>query len=387
MSDGAVARLRALFSDALATNGTISLHEPTLGDKEREYVLDCLDSGWVSSVGAYVDRFESALAEAFGVRHAVATVNGTAAIHLALHAKDVRPGDLVVCPALTFAGTANAIAACHADPLFVDSEPQSLGLDVPALADTLKRDTERVGPDVFHKLSGRRISAIVPVHIFGHPVDMDPLLALASEFDLAVIEDAAEAIGSCYRNRKCGSLAPLAATSFNGNKTVTTGGGGAVLTDDETLAVRLRHLATTARLPHQWEFDHDEPAFNYRLPNINAALGCAQLEQLSSFIEAKRALADIYFDMLDGVDELSVWREQSWAQSNYWLNAVFLPDRAKRDRFLQETNDVGIITRPCWRLLPETTAWRDAHVAGNLDQARSIVDRLVNLPSSPFLVP
>lgn len=381
----AVAALEQFYRDELGLDGLVPLHAPRFDGHELDYVKDCIDSTWVSSVGAYVDKFEQQVAAACDCRFGIAIVNGTAALHLALHALGIGAGDLVICPALTFIGTANSIAAIGAQPLFADSEARTLGLDTAKLADYLARECELVDGACRHKASGRRVAALVPVHIFGHPVDIDGLAALAAEWKLDLVEDAAESLGSRWRGRSCGSFGRVAALSFNGNKIITTGGGGMLVTDDEALAKRLKHLSTTAKVPHRWEFDHDEPAFNFRLPNINAALGCAQMERLDALLAAKRGLTARYAEVLDGVAGLSLFREIDGALSNYWLNAVFFDDRAARDRFLADSNDRQIQTRPCWRLLPDTGAWAGSLVTGDLAGARDIADRLVNIPSSPSL--
>ena len=381
----AVAALEQFYRDELGLDGLVPLHAPRFDGHELDYVKDCIDSTWVSSVGAYVDKFEQQVAAACDCRFGIAIVNGTAALHLALHALGIGAGDLVICPALTFIGTANSIAAIGAQPLFADSEARTLGLDTAKLADYLARECELVDGACRHKASGRRVAALVPVHIFGHPVDIDGLAALAAEWKLDLVEDAAESLGSRWRGRSCGSFGRVAALSFNGNKIITTGGGGMLVTDDEALAKRLKHLSTTAKVPHRWEFDHDEPAFNFRLPNINAALGCAQMERLDALLAAKRGLTARYAEVLDGVAGLSLFREIDGALSNYWLNAVFFDDRAARDRFLADSNDRQIQTRPCWRLLPDTGAWAGSLVTGDLAGARAIADRLVNIPSSPSL--
>jgi len=381
-----LARLEGFLRDELRQDGAIPLHAPRFDGREAEYVQECIASTWVSSVGAYVDRLERLVAAASGCRFGVAVANGTAALRLALYGLAIGPGDLVLCPALTFVATANAIWAAGARPLFIDSDPATLGVDAAKLAAFLSREAERQGGRPIHRASGRPIAALVPVHVFGHPVDIDAVWAVAAEWGIPVVEDAAESLGSRYRGRECGSFGRVAALSFNGNKLVTTGGGGMLVTDDEELARRLKHLSTTARVPHRWEFDHDEPGFNDRLPNLNAALGCAQMERLPELLAAKRRLAARYAEVLDGVAGVRLFREREWATSNYWLNAVLLPDRAARDRFLDASNARGIQTRPCWRLLPDTGAWTEAMVADGLEGARWIVDRLVNLPSSPSLM-
>ena len=290
-AENVLAALRRVLPDV---GGGIALHEPRIAGREWDYVKDCLDSGWVSSVGSYVDRFEDMLAETCGVMHAVATVNGTAALHLALLLAGVGAGDEVLMPSLTFIATANAVSYCGAVPHFVDNDEVSLGIDPDKLEIYLEEIAERRDGSVHNKKTGRRLAALVPMHTFGHPSDMDALNKIAECWNIALIEDAAESLGSTYKEKPAGSLGKLAALSFNGNKIVTTGGGGAVLTNDEELARKAKHLSTAAKVPHKWAFDHDEVGYNYRLPNINAAMGCAQLEQLSGFVSCKRALATRY---------------------------------------------------------------------------------------------
>jgi perosamine synthetase len=366
-----------------AAAGPVALHEPRFAGREWDYVKRCLDTGWVSSAGAYVTAFEQALAQASGAQHAIAVANGTAALHVALMLSGVEPGDEVLVPALTFVATANAVSYCGAIPHFVDSDDVSLGVDPDRLAAYLRRITRREGGSIINKTTGRRIAALVPMHAFGHPVRLDELLSVAQEFGLAVVEDATESLGSTYKGKPTGALAQIGTFSFNGNKIITTGGGGAVVTNDAELARRARHITTTAKQPHRWEFNHDEVGYNYRLPNINAALGLAQLEQLPGFVTAKRAVALAYKQALDGVPGLTFFAEQPHTQSNYWLNTVLLdaPDRALRDALLAATNDAGYQTRPIWtcmhRLPMYASCPRDA-----LPVAEALEDRIINLPSS-----
>ena len=385
MTDTLMARLEGFYREELQLTGPVPLHAPTFGGREMAYVGECIETTWVSTVGAFVTQLERAVAAISGCLHGVAVVNGTSGLYLALYALGVRAGDLVLCPALTFVGTANAIAMTGAEPLFLDADLDSLGVSTERLAAFLAREGEIRAGVCFHRASGRRIAAVVPVHIFGHPVDFTPLAAVADEWRLPIVEDAAESLGSRYRDRPCGSLGRVAALSFNGNKLVTTGGGGMLVTNDGDLAHRLKHLSTTARVAHAWEFDHDEIGFNSRLPNLNAALGCAQMERLDAMLAAKRRLAERYERLVEGIAGVRFFREQPWAESNYWLNALILSDREARDRFLEQSNSRAIQSRPCWRLLPDTGAWRHAMVADDLSTARWIVDRLVNIPSSPSL--
>jgi len=380
-------RLRWVVAEATRTapdrDRPMSLHEPELDGRETDYVADAIASTFVSSVGAYVDRFEGMLAEICGARRAVAVVNGTAALHVALIASGVETGDEVLMPALTFAATAAAARYIGAFPHFVDADPDRLSLCPRALAARLDAVADRRREGVFNRESGRRIGAIVPMHVFGHPADMAGLSAVADAWGLPVVEDAAEALGSRDGDHPVGARARLATLSFNGNKIVTTGGGGAILTDDEALGRRLKHLTTTAKLPHRWAFVHDEVGFNYRLPNLNAALGCAQLERLADFLARKRRLAMRYEEALSGVAGASLVAEPPGTQSNYWLVAVMLaPELAPhRDAILAALNDAGVGARPVWTLLHRLAPYADCP-RGDLAVSEDIEARLINLPSS-----
>ena len=370
----------AALRDMLPATRPLALHEPCFAGREWEYVKDCLDSGWVSSVGRYVDRFERELAERCGVARAVAVVNGTAGLHTALMVAGVRPGDEVLAPALSFVATANAIAHAGALPHFVDSDPVTLGLDPQRLDEHLDAMAMPGRDGAINRNTGRAIRAVLPVHIFGHPVAMDALNAVAARWGLTVIEDATEALGSSYHGRPAGSLARLAVLSFNGNKIITTGGGGALLTNDLALADAAKHLTTTAKLPHPWAFEHDQVAWNYRLPNLNAALGCAQLEQLDGFLAAKRQLAARYHEGLANLPGVEVVVEPPGCHSNYWLNAIRVPDAAARDALLAASHRDRLFTRPAWGLLSRQPMYRHCPAA-DLSVAEELAARLVCLPS------
>jgi perosamine synthetase len=375
-----VAAIRAVAGNA----PSIALHEPRFDGDEWKFVKECLDTGWVSSIGSYVDEFEGRLASACGVDHAVAVVNGTAALQLAVMLAGVRRGDEVIVPAMTFAATANAILHAGAVPYFADSEIATLGLDPDKLDRHLSEICEVTDDGLRNRATGRRIAAIIPVHVFGHPVDMDRLVDVAARYRLPVIEDAAEALGSSYKGRPAGSLSQIAAISFNGNKIVTTGGGGALLTNDQALAKRARHVATQAKRAHRWEFFHDEAGFNFRMPNINAALGVAQLAQLEGFVGAKRRLAESYTQAFDGMAHVTVFREPSFARSNYWLNTLILNNCEDREPVLAATNDAGIMTRPVWTLLHKLPMFKDCPRM-DLSTAEDLERRVVNIPSSAVL--
>jgi perosamine synthetase len=364
----------------------VSLHEPTFVGKEWDYVKDCLDTGWVSSVGSYVDRFEVMLAEYTGVKRAVVVVNGTAALHVCLLLAGVEPGDEVLLPTLTFVATPNAISYCGAMPHFVDSEEATLGLDPRKLADYLYDISEIRGNECFNRKTGRRIKAVVPMHTYGHPVDLDPLLDLCERFNLILVEDAAESLGSFYKGRHTGQWGKLSALSFNGNKVITTGGGGAILTNDEELGGLAKHLTTTAKVPHRWEFRHDMVGYNYRLPNINAALGCAQLEQLPGFLRRKRDLAEKYRQAFDDVEGVRFFTEPEHARSNYWLNVLLLDEAHcdQHDELLSLTNGSGIMTRPTWTLMHKLPMFKDCPRM-DLSAAENLEQRLINIPSSAIL--
>ena len=365
----------------------VPLHEPSFTGHEWGMLKDCLDSGYVSSIGQYVDQFEEALAKYLGAGHAVAVVNGTAALHTCLLIAGVRPGDEVVVPSLTFIATANAVSYCGATPVFADSESLSLGLDATKLEAFFSDNLQSQGDHWLNKNTGRRVAAIVPVHVFGHPADMDAINRVAEHYGLPVIEDAAESLGSQYKTRKAGTLSTLAAISFNGNKTITTGGGGAIITNDKNLAQRAKHLTTTAKLPHRWEISHDEIGYNYRMPNLNAALGCAQLEQLPGFIKQKRMLAQRYAKAFSGVDGVKFFQEPEFASSNYWLNALMLDaaNMQQRNETLASLHDNGIMARPIWTLMHKQPMYQSAPRM-DLSTAEELEQRLICIPSSPSLI-
>jgi len=366
--------------------GPVVLHEPTFNGNEWKYLKECLDSTFVSSVGKFVDRFEADLAEYTGAKRAIAVVNGTAALHIGLRLAGVRPGDEVLVPAVSFIATANAVSYCDAIPHFVDSEESTLGLDPRALREYLSGITELRSGQRVNRATGRVIRAMVPMHTFGHPVDIEGVLALGHDFQLAVVEDAAESLGSTVGGQHAGTFGLLGALSFNGNKTITTGGGGAIITNDAALGKRAKHLTTTARVPHRWDFVHDEVAYNYRLPNLNAALGCAQLEQLPDFLAAKRRLHQSYLSAFAGVQLAHIVREPEGAHSNFWLQALLLDETvaAERDAVLAATNDAHLMTRPVWKLMHRLKPYSGCPRM-ELTVAESLERRLINLPSSSHL--
>lgn len=359
---------------------TISLHEPRFTGNERRYVLDAIDSTFVSSVGIYVDRFEAMMRDITGAKHAIAVVNGTAALHIALKLAGVRQGDLVITQPLTFVATCNAIAYLGAEPLFVDVDPSRLGMSSSALEQLLREDIQLKGNQAFHIPSGRRVSACLPMHTFGFPAEIDKIVEYCSAFHIPVIEDAAESLGSLYKGRHTGTFGLLGTFSFNGNKTVTCGGGGVIVTHDEELGKWARHITTTAKVPHEWEYWHDEVGYNYRCPNLNAALACGQLEQLELFIANKRETADRYADFFRNTGFVMV-REQGDSFANYWLNSILLADRDERDAFLEATNRAGVMTRPAWTLMHLLPMFVHSPRT-SLSHSEWIADRIVNIPSS-----
>lgn len=362
---------------------TIGLHEPYFGGHEWQYVKECLDTGWVSSVGKFVDQFEEKLAEFTGVKRAIAIANGTSALHICLKLVGVQSNDEVLVPALTFIATANAVTYCGAVPHFVDSELKTLGVDASKLKDYLHEIAEVRGAECYNKVTGRRIKAIVPMHTFGHPVDLDALVLVCEEFKLELIEDAAESVGSYYKGKHTGNWGKVSAVSFNGNKVVTTGGGGAVLTNDEKLGKLAKHLTTQAKVPHKWEFQHDMIGYNYRMPNINAALGCAQLEQLPEFLPKKRHLTQRYQEIFANIKGVDLFIEPEFAQSNYWLQAILLaPEHAsQRDQFLAMGHEQHILVRPVWNLMYTLPMYKECPRM-DCSVAEDISSRLINLPSS-----
>lgn len=376
-----VEAIRAVVGDA----PTIGLHEPDIGEAERRFVDECLESTFVSSVGPFVNRFEEEIAAFTGAKHAVAVSNGTIALQVALVLAGVKPGDEVMVPALSFIATANAVVHAGASPYFVDSNPRTLGLDAAALERELSGMAQRDG-QLVNPATGRRIAAIAPMHALGHPVEIDAIMALSSRYGVPVVEDAAESLGSYSGGRHTGTFGMLGVLSFNGNKIVTTGGGGMILTDDAELGRRARHLTTTAKLPHEWEFEHDEVGWNFRMPNINAAVGVGQLTKLEQYLAAKRRLADRYAEVFAGIEGITFLGEPEGTQSNYWLCAVQIDgaDKALRDELLRATHADGLKCRPFWNLLSEQRMYRESP-RGSLPVATALLDSVICLPSSPKL--
>ena len=366
--------------------GQVALHEPRFDGNEWLYLKECLDSNYVSSVGEFVDQFEQSLVNYTGAKYAISVVNGTAALQIALKLAGVNSGEEVLLPALTFVATANAISYLGAIPHFVDSEESTLGIDVAKLREYLSANTEGQSGLCINKSTKRVIRALVPMHTFGHPSDLEQLLSIARDFNLVLVEDAAESLGSFYKGQHTGTFGLLGTLSFNGNKTITTGGGGAILTNDEELAIRAKHLTTTAKISHKWEFDHDEIGYNYRMPNINAALGCAQMEKLPEKISSKRELFKRYKEEFNSISGASIFEEPKNCQSNYWLQTLLLEEDSVnlRDSVLEASNKEGIMARPAWKLMSNLAPYRNSP-AMSLKGANSLYRRVINLPSSPVI--
>ncbi len=367
--------------DWYGTSGPIVLHEPRFSARDRTLVDDAIQSTFVSSVGAYVARFEKELAAYVSAHRAVVTVNGTTALQVALQLAGVQPGDEVITQALTFVATANAIAYNQATPVFVDVDRDTLGLCPCALRTFLQEHADYANGECRNRTTGKRIAAIVPMHTFGHPCHVDELVKIGREWGIPVVEDAAEALGSTRDGKHCGTFGQIGIYSFNGNKIITSGGGGAIVTDDEKLGAHAKHITTTAKIPHRWEFVHDEIGYNFRMPNLNAALACAQLEKLEAFLADKRALAEAYATFFQDCGWGAFVKEPDGCRSNYWLNAVIVNDPKLRDQLLIATNDSGVMTRPAWTLMCDLPMYAQCQ-CGDMANSRWNVQRLVNLPSS-----
>jgi perosamine synthetase len=361
-------------------NGFIPLHRPVFEGNERQYLVDCIDSNFVSSVGAKVTEFEEKVAEFTGSKYAVATVNGTAALHVAIELAGSKPGDEVISQGLTFIATCNAISYAGAKPLFIDVDRDTMGLSPVALKRFLEENAEKRKSGTFNKISGNKISACVPMHTFGFPCRIAEIAEICADWDIALIEDAAESLGSYAGGRHTGTFASMATFSFNGNKVITTGGGGMIITDDSELAKRAKHITTTAKVPHPYEFVHDEIGYNYRMPNLNAALGCAQMERLDEFLIVKAQLADQWATFFDKRDAEFV-RAIDGNKANHWLSAIILDSREDRDEFLKISNDNNVMTRPIWTLMSKLPMFKDCQTDG-LENSLWLEDRVVNIPSS-----
>lgn len=385
-------QIKKIYPD-YAVGGFVPLHAATFSGNEKKYLNECIDTTFVSSVGEFVNRFERDIAAYTGAAKAVVCVSGTNALHMALMLAGVERGDEVITQPLTFIATANAISYCGAHPVFIDVDRDTMGLSPSKMQLWLSEHAQVRIIDgsvaCYNKNTGRRIKACVPMHTFGHPVHLDELVVLCREWHIELVEDAAESLGSLYKGRHTGLFGRVGALSFNGNKTITTGGGGMLLFNEENvgLAERAKHLTTQAKVPHRWEFVHDAVGYNYRMPNINAALGCAQLECLPEYIESKRRVADeyrAYFSQPEIQTQfggIEFFNEPADTRSNYWLNAIILPDHEAQIKFLTQTNDSGVMTRPVWELMSRLAMFAGAE-CGDLSTAEWLAERVVNIPSS-----
>ncbi len=373
-------QITSFIRDQFKTNNFIPLHEPRFRGNERKYVNDAIDSTFVSSVGAYVDRFESMIETISKTQKAVAVVNGTSALQVALRLSGVENGDEVLTQALTFIATINAIIYNGASPVFLDVDLDTMGLSPEAVENFLLENCEIRDGKCYNKKTNKKISACMPMHTFGFPVHIDKLVAICDKWNIALVEDAAESIGSLYKNKPTGSFGKLGVYSFNGNKVVTCGGGGVILTNDENIGIRAKHLTTTAKIPHPYEYVHDEIGYNFRMPNLNAALACAQLEQLDEFVENKRTLAKEYKKYFDTIG-INFRTELEYTKANYWLMCIQFSDKKERDSFLKYSNDKKVMTRPIWQLIFKSSKYskfqRDSQI-----NAIYLEDRIVNIPSS-----
>jgi len=369
------------IQDIYSTKEFIPLHEPRFIGNEKKYLNDCIDSTFVSSVGAYVDRFEEEFAARVGSKYAIATVNGTAALHISLLLADVRKDDEVITQPLTFIATCNAISYIGAQSIFVDVDLDTMGLSPDSLKSFLESNCEIINNQCINKTTNKIIKACVPMHTFGHSCRIQEIKEICDTWNISLVEDAAESLGSYYNDKHTGTFGKVSAFSFNGNKIITSGGGGVIVPDDEVLAKRAKYLTTTAKVPHKWEYVHDEIAYNYRMPNLNAALIVAQLEQLDNFINNKRILALKYEDFFASNNEIDFVKEPNNSKSNYWLQAVIVKDVQKRDEFLDFTNKNGVMTRPIWKLMNELEMFKDCQRT-NLDNSKYLEERVVNITSS-----
>jgi len=369
--------IRSLFQ----TDEFIPLHEPIFIGNEKLYLNDCIDSTFVSSVGKYVDIFEEEFAGKVGSKYAIATVNGTAALHISLILADVKAEDEVITQPLTFIATCNAISYIGAKPIFIDVDLDTMGLSPISLKEFLEENCELINNQCVNQKTKKIIKACIPMHTFGHSCKIQEIKNICDAWNITLVEDAAESLGSYYKKKHTGTFGKLGAFSFNGNKIITSGGGGVIVTDDEALAKRAKYLTTTAKVPHKWEYVHDEIGFNYRMPNLNAALLVAQLEKLEYFLHSKRELALKYEEFFSSSDDMKFIKEPKDSQSNYWLQAIILKDVKKRNEFLEFTNKNGVMTRPIWKLMNELEMFKSCQVS-DLRNSKYLEERVVNIPSS-----
>ncbi|MCM8536835.1 MAG: LegC family aminotransferase [Lentisphaeraceae bacterium] len=365
------------------TDKFIPLHEPSFRGSEKEYLNEAINSTFVSSVGEFVDRFEKEFAAFVGSKHAIAVVNGTAALHVSLILARVQQNDEVLTQPLTFVATCNAISYCGAKPIFIDVDEETMGLCPIALKNFLEKETKQVNGECINRSTSKVIRACVPMHTFGHPCKVDEIAEICENYNISLVEDAAESLGSYRNGIHTGNFGKLGAFSFNGNKVMTTGGGGMIVTDDQDLAVRAKHITTTAKVPHKWDFEHDEVAFNYRMPNLNAALGCAQLESLPDKLMQKRELSGIYKEFFESVKDVKFKSEPNHGKSNYWLNALQFKNHELQQSFLKEANSSQVMSRPCWKLMDELSMYSKCQRGGELACSRALSESVVNIPSTP----
>jgi perosamine synthetase len=371
------------IQDIYQTKDFIPLHEPRFIGNEKKYLNECIDSTVVSSVGKFVDRFEEEIAKYTGAKYAVATSNGTSALHISLLISGVESGHEVITQPLTFVAICNAISYCIAKPIFVDVDKDTMGMSPVALESFLKENAIVKNQQCVNKSTGNIIKACIPMHTFGHPCRIDEIKDICDKYYISLIEDAAESIGSFYKDKHAGTYGQMGLISFNGNKIITGGGGGCIITDNEVLAKKAKHLTTTAKVSHKWEYTHNMIGYNYRMPNLNAALLTSQLENLETFLSSKRSVAMAYKEFFKDKPYGFV-EEPTNGHSNYWLNAIILQDKEERDLFLHETNSKGVTTRPIWTLMNKLPMFKDAQ-CGNLTNAEWLEERVVNIPSSVIL--
>lgn len=374
-------KIISFIKELYGGNEFTPLAVPVFAGNEKKYLEECIDSTFVSSVGQFVDRFEKDMAAYTGCKRAVVCVSGTNALHMSLMLAGVERDDEVLTQALTFIATCNALSYIGAHPVFIDVDKSTMGLSPDAMKEWLAKNAEIRKGQCYNKNTGRRVKACVPMHTFGHPVRIEEIVQLCEEYHIELVEDAAESIGSLYKGKHTGTFGKVGAISFNGNKTITTGGGGMMLFNDEELGTFAKHLTTQAKIPHRWEFRHDHIGYNYRMPNINAALGCAQLENLDKYVESKRQVAAEYVEFFKNIDDIEFFTEPENCYSNYWLNAVILKDKESQLNFLQETNDNGVMTRPIWELMNRLPMFENCENDG-LKNTIWFADRVVNIPSS-----
>ena len=373
-----IEEIRSIFNSPIAF---VPLHQPYFGGNEKKYLSETIDSTFVSSVGAFVDRFETMMQDITGAKFAIATTNGTTALHLSLLVAGVKPGDEVITQALTFIATPNAISHAQASPVFIDVDKQNMGLSPQALRAWFEANVSvDQNNECINKITGKKVSACVPMHSFGFPLYIEEIVKICDEYYVPVVEDAAESLGSYVGSRHTGTFGLMGTFSFNGNKTVTCGGGGAIITNDERVAKLAKHLSTTAKIPHKWEFAHDAVAYNYRLPNLNAALACAQLEQLDGILVNKRSLALTYKEFF-ARKNIEFVEEREGTTANYWLNTIILPNKDSQQEFLNYSNENGVMTRPVWKLSNQLAMYANCQ-HGELNNSEYLADRVVNIPSS-----